>query len=177
MTRKVRIFPHNDLLNLAHFNLGVINEHVGKDDHEGLALHCMNCIVSTAFAVEAFINFMGSKKVEKWNERTKWYKKLQQICKAVGYEYNLDKDPLATIEKVKDIRNELAHGKPIEKMVEVGSKDELKQAMESPWSQCCTPEYANISYEQVNIFINEVIAKSGLKIFDTLTSSNGESNA
>ena len=82
MTHKIRVYPHNDLLNLAYYQRENINDKVAVDCQDGLALDCQACIISLAFSVEALINFVGHKKVENWNEFQRYPAKLRQVCAA-----------------------------------------------------------------------------------------------
>lgn len=69
MTHRVKVYPHNDLLNLAHFQRETIRRKLATEDHDGIKLDCLSCLISLAFSVEALVNFVGHKKVSKWRER------------------------------------------------------------------------------------------------------------
>lgn len=174
MPHRITIHPHNDLLNLANFNLEIINKNLKNNEHEGLMLHCMNCIISISFGIEAFINYIGNEKLESWNERANWYAKVKQVCHASGLEYDLANPPLSTMEIMKNIRNDLAHGKSVEKEVEIRNSAELKVEMAPPWEQHCNPNFSNMAYEHANQFIKEVSERFGVALFDSLTKGVGE---
>ena len=69
MAFRIRIYPHNDLGNLARYHREVVNAKVTSGDLDGISLDCMSFFIALAFSVEAFVNFIGSKKVKNWNER------------------------------------------------------------------------------------------------------------
>ena len=73
---RVQIYPHNDLTNLAHYHLEVINNKVEKKVEEAIALDCMSCLIALAFSVEAIVNFVGSKKVKAWKEKRPYDEKM-----------------------------------------------------------------------------------------------------
>ena len=79
MSHKVSVYPHNDLLNLAHYQIKKINEKVANGDQDGIALDCMSVLMAMAFAVEAVINLIGHKKVMSWKER-KPYREKARFC-------------------------------------------------------------------------------------------------
>jgi hypothetical protein len=53
--------PHNNLLNLALYNLDNIKVKEENLNVEGINLDCLNAIIALAFSVEAFINFKRTK--------------------------------------------------------------------------------------------------------------------
>jgi hypothetical protein len=71
-------------------------------------------IVFAAFSVEAYINSIGAKKVDFWEEieRLPWRKKVVILHKHAGATPDWSKDPLQFALEVFRIRDNLAHGKP-----------------------------------------------------------------
>lgn len=77
----------------------------------------MACAVMVAFAFEANVNFMGFKlheagKLSSWKEREPFMEKLKKVFGALGILADLDKRPLKSMERMKVLRDTLAHGKP-----------------------------------------------------------------
>jgi glycyl-tRNA synthetase alpha subunit len=103
MALRSRNYPHNDLLNLSHYNLGVINEKVENGVSDAIALDCKNFLIALAFTIEALMNLVGSKKVRGWKERDSYYKKMKNMCKAIGYPYNNESDLFCTLDKIKKL--------------------------------------------------------------------------
>lgn len=53
MSFTVCYYPHNDLGNLAHYHLEVINQKLAREEDEGISLDCMSFLIALAFSVEA----------------------------------------------------------------------------------------------------------------------------
>ncbi|WP_281628735.1 hypothetical protein [Vibrio sp. St2] len=173
MGLRVNINPHNNLFNLAHFNIDIVKTKVAESDQEGLGLHCKNCIISTSFAVEAFVNYVGFKKIRHWNEKKNWYEKLKRIYKTIDEPLDLEREPLRTLKQLKDIRNELAHSKLIERNVLVRNKGEAQKAMKADWDEYLNPDFVVHAYEQAEAFQEHLMEKFDISLFETLTSSRG----
>lgn len=173
MTITAKVHPHNDLLNLAHYHHGIVNEKNGKLDAEGLALDCMSCLLALAFAVEALINFVGGKCIDQWEEKQSFHNKISALEAAIGLPYDKAKEPYSTIEKLKTLRDQMAHGKPIEVSAIASSKEDLKRAMRAPWDEFLWPAFVNHAYNQVRAFENDLIALGKIPLVETLTSGFG----
>ena len=135
MAHKIRVYPHNDLFNLAHYHRHIINHKVANNDEDGLALDCLSCLISLAFTVESLINFVGSKKIKGWRERQSFRTKMTEVCDAVGLSFDENKEPFATIWKLKVLRDLIAHGHPFETVTNISSREEMRRAMECPWDE------------------------------------------
>jgi hypothetical protein len=170
MTITAKIHPHNDLLNLAHYHHSVINEKNGTPGAEAIALDCMSCLIALAFSVEALINFVGAKCIDQWAERQPFHKKLSALEATIGLAYDKAREPYSTIEKLKTLRDQMAHGKPIEVNTVAPSKEDLKRAMRSPWDEFLLPAFVNHAYDQVCIFENNLLALGKIPLVETLTS-------
>lgn len=171
MTHRVHIYPHNDLLNLAHYHYETINRKVDECVDEAVALDCMSCIVALAFSVEALVNFVGSKSVPEWKERRPFAEKITVVTKTLGMHYDEATEPYQTVAILKRIRDQIAHGQPIEKNARVSSTASLKEAMETPWDGFLTPAFCDRAYIRVNDFEQTLIERSGIPIEKTITSA------
>ena len=172
MTHIIQVYPHNDLLNVAHYHLSIINEKVAHGNNDALSLDCISCLTSLAFGVEAFINFVGSKVVPKWKERQPFIDKLTSVYGQIGGSFDKNSDPYKTIWELKELRDDLAHGKPIEKEIDTTSKEDLWSEMKAPWDHRLNIDYANHSYEQVKIWQRELLDRSGISIDETITAAH-----
>lgn len=168
---KVRVYPHNDLLNLAHYQLEVINDKLAHGVEEAISLDCLGCIISMAFSVEANVNFVGCQKVPGWRERRPYRYKVNKVCEVAGLAFDETAEPFATIWQLKETRDMIAHGQPFEGNVNVRTTEELHTAMECPWGQHLTPEYINNAYEQLKEFKHILFKGAGISLASTLTSS------
>jgi len=173
MALRSRIYPHNDLLNLSHYNLGVINEKVENGVSDAIALDCKNFLIALAFTIEALMNLVGSKKVRGWKEHDCYYKKMKKMCKAIGYPYNNESDLFCTLEKIKNIRNGLAHGKPIERTIIVSNREERNFVLNCEWDNYTNPEFCNNAYKKVKEFRDDIFKAAGISISETLTGTFG----
>ena len=173
MAHKVYVYPHNDLSGLANFHLSVVNEKAERGATEGIALDCMSCIIALAFSAEALINFVGFKKVNNWKERAPFNQKIEALREEIGLPYNRLTEPYQTIEKVKKLRNDMAHAKPIEKDPHVSSFEELRNEMKAPWDEFLTVEFVNHGYKQMMHFETMLLELSDISIYDSVTRGTG----
>ena len=171
MTHKINIYPHNDLLNLAHYHRSVINGKIERGEQDALSLDCMSCIVALAFGVEAFINFVGINKVENWDESQSFKNKIKHTYRAVGGVFDKDNDPYTTVWHLKEIRDSMAHGKPIENSVSLSSHQELWAEMRPPWDHYLNQEYINQAYTQVKAWQTELLELSDIPLDLTITAA------
>jgi len=171
MPHQVNIYPHNDLLNLAHYHYETINRKVNESIEDAVALDCMSCIMALAFSVEALINFVGSKRVPDWKERRPFLEKIKAVTSTLGMAYDETVEPHLTVATLKQIRDQIAHGQPIEKTARVSSKADLKAAMETSWDSYLTPAFCNRAYMRVNDFESQLLERSGIPIESTITSA------
>ena len=173
MSHIANIYPHHDLLNLAFYHLEEIERKDADDKLEGVALDCMSCLIALAIGVEGLINFCGSKLIEEWKEREPYYKKLKQVSASLKIELNEDKEPFSTLSKLKNLRDELAHPKPVNREGEVKSKEDLNKLMETAWDPFCNSKYVHYAYEQVKEFEKIIYAHPEIKNSGILTSAWG----
>lgn len=173
MTVKVRVYPHNDLLNLAHYHKCIVNDKIVAKNEEALALDCLSCIIALAFSVEALVNFVGAKKISSWKERQPFHAKIKELGSAIGLAYNKAADPYQTIEKLKKLRDQIAHGQPFEGGAVVTLREGLKKAMKAPWDPFLEPAFVNQAYDQVIAFEKELLALAKIPLVETLTSGFG----
>lgn len=70
-------------------------------------------VVFLAFAIESYLNSIGARKLEIWDEleRLAWKKKVTILHKTAGKSPDWSKDPLHFATEVFALRDKLAHGK------------------------------------------------------------------
>ncbi len=173
MGHRIHLYPHNDLMNLAHYHREIIQKKCAEKSEEALALDCMSCLIALAFSVEAILNFVGDNKIKVWNEKSSFHRKVGSLGKELGFEFDESKEPYETLSKLRELRNGMAHGKPIEKTASVSSKPELKEQMAMPWDSFLKPDFALHAYEQVKSFEHFLLERAGISIGATLTSAFG----
>ena len=71
-------------------------------------------VVFLAFAIESYLNSIGARQLEIWDEleRLPWKKKVKILHKTAGRSIDLSEDPLQFATEVFALRDRLAHGKP-----------------------------------------------------------------
>jgi len=71
-------------------------------------------VVFAAFAIEAYLNSIGARKITFWDEleRLPWKKKVEILHKQAGSKPDWGKEPLQFAKEVFEFRDKLAHGKP-----------------------------------------------------------------
>ena len=113
-----RVFVHNDLSHAAMYFADNIQEKLNMGSRDAIMFDGMACAVMVAFTFEANVNFMGFElnnagKLPSWKERKSYPCKLKEVFDALGIPVDLDKRPLKSMERMKVLRDTLAHGKPV----------------------------------------------------------------
>lgn len=166
---------HNDLANSAFYLKERVIARDAAGDREGIFLDMMAAATMTAFALEAYLNFVGTTKVPDWKDRAGIRAKLDSLRAFLKIDAPLDVRPYATVGELIELRNTLAHGKPrISKIREVaeGTYDELHARMRPPqpdWEKSLTPEFVVRVYEDVEAIWREMLNAAGIDILDTAT--------
>jgi hypothetical protein len=173
-----RVYPHNDLANTARrMRLNV--EAKDSGDRTGIAHDVLAGYTFLAFSLEARINFLGAKLVKNWRERDGFDRKLNRVLRATGVEADCESRPFSVIAKVKEVRDLLAHGKPIESSVDETldlTDDEAKDLAErgaellTGWEEYTDPAGFYEAYDDVEEVWNALLQASGIPAFDTLSS-------
>jgi hypothetical protein len=176
-TRKV--YVHNDLSQAATCLTDIIEEKTKNGVRDGIMFDGMAAALMVAFAFEAKLNFMGSQlfkngKLSEWNEYQSHSKKLKKVFAALGISLELEKRPLASMQKMKTLRDTLAHGKPVEvesDEIVVGFPEELDRGsdLRAGWETDCTRESVSEALKDLDELWKLMIEKSGLHVFDTMT--------
>ena len=171
---KKHIYVHNDLSNAAyHFNKKV-NERLANNEMEGIAFDILAELIFLAFTIEAKINFLGISLVAGWSERRPFGTKLNHVLKHLALNVDFSTRPYSTIQTLKDLRDSLAHGKPLhleldeEAIVDANEADESID-LTAEWESYCNAEFANQAYEDVNGIWKQLLSASKFSLFETLT--------
>lgn len=125
---------HNDLISAA-FNLKQRIESMMKSgDRRGIGLDILAAVTMTAFAYEAYLNFVGFTVIQGFVEFQNGKKKRNQIMAALGIEWKDDARPFSTINRLIEVRDTMAHGKPYfvkDEWEAVGTHSELEEQIRS----------------------------------------------
>ncbi|WP_432263009.1 hypothetical protein [Cupriavidus sp. TMH.W2] len=154
--------PHNALYSLANYQCEVIADKLKAGSLEGITLDSMSAVIAMAFFTEALVNYVGAQRVHGWKEREKSPIKLQQIAKAIGVKLDIHVEPFATIVKLREVRNAMAHGQPTVRTIQPANKVELTRMMRTPWGEAVEPEKVLAMYDQLKAFRSLVFTKAGI---------------
>jgi hypothetical protein len=175
---KKNIYIHNDLSNAALHFKAAIEDKLAAADRTGIAFDYMACLVMTAFTFEAKINFLGAKLIQNWKERQPFDDKVKEVLAHLKIAPDWNKRPYASIQNMKNFRDSVAHGKPVEiqydQTVEM-SADELNRKIDlsGEWQKACSPDAVNNAYDDVEQIWRDLLTAAKLSVFDTMT--RGES--
>lgn len=181
MQHKHHIYIHNDLASAAYFYRQKVeaNKDV-KGGVDGSYFDMMSCVTMTAFALEAKVNYLGDQLLgRKWRERDSTYEKLKKLCRHLKIRFDLDAKPFTAYTYLKDVRDQLAHGKPeiIEVDREVAGTIEEIEAMQTKlrgeWEYQIKPDLVLDNYDQAQELWKLLLEASGLTLFDTITHGGG----
>lgn len=176
------IYVHNDLLNAARYFIDRTKERLDKDDREGIFHEHLACLVMLAFGFEATINFFGHKLIPNWKERAPFHLKVDNVLEHLGLNPDRNIRPYSSIQRLKDFRDLIAHGKPDESYeirVDEVSVDDFATATWDPheldgnWEEICTHENVSDIYEDIMAINKELLQQSGLEISDMDTHGHG----
>jgi hypothetical protein len=175
---KKNIYIHNDISNAAlHFKI-TIEDKLKAGDRTGTAFDYMACLVMTAFTFEAKVNFLGAKLIPGWKERQPFDDKVKEVLAHLKIASDWNKRPYSSIQSMKDFRDSIAHGKPIEiqydQTVEMPA-DELERKIDlsGEWQKACSPEAVDAAYEDVEQIWKDLLTQAKLSVFDTMTRGAG----
>lgn len=154
--------PHNSLYSLANYHCEVIGNKLQSGSEDAITLDSISAVIAMAFFTEALVNYIGAKRVKGWKERDKSPIKLQKIAKAIGINIDVHVEPFATIVKLREVRNRMAHGQPEATRIEPTSREELNRMTRTPWGESVEPEKVLAMYEHLKDFRKLVFAKAGI---------------
>lgn len=133
----------------------------GQEQLEGSHHQFMASLVFTAFTLEAYLNHVGLKLFQCWNdlERLGPNEKLYLIAEHIGLEIQKDRRPWQVIKVLFGFRNDIAHGKsvkltskeivPLNKHQEEGFPEDLL----TKWEKYCNQRNAERAREDVERII------------------------
>ena len=106
----------------------------------------LTAVVLAAFAFEAYVNFVGAKKILDWrkSEREPIRKKLKRVCNAISVKPDWNKRPFDACEQLRLLRNEIAHAHTVSISEErEGFPEEPIQYPKAPWEKAYCSEVAD----------------------------------
>jgi hypothetical protein len=175
ITQKKNVYVHNDLSQSAFYFKALIERKLADGSRDGIAYDYMACVAMIAFAFEANLNFMGYKVIKDWNEWQNWDAKVFSVVKRLEMPVVWTERPLSSMRAMKDIRDMVAHGKPLEtteeRILEVKAEDlDHANDLRAQWQKECTHDAVFQAYDDMDDLWKQMIEKSGIPLFDTITS-------
>jgi hypothetical protein len=176
--REIRVYIHNDLSNAAyHLKENVLR--IKSESGEGISLHILGALTLYAFTFEAKINFLGAKLNPAWKERQSFQHKLSEVLLATGLRLDSSQRPLSTLLRLKEFRDIVAHGKPVENVeefeqfVDRENRGELELRHPSPHDEYCDLDFLLQVDEDLKTFWESALKSAGIELFETLTHFSG----
>lgn len=174
MKFRVRVNPHNDLGTLAYYHIETVKRKLESNQQDGIALDCTSAVIAMAFYIESLLNYVGVKKFkDEWKERAPYYKKVALLSERLKFAYDKKIEPFRTLEALKDSRDNLAHGKPMEFDTMVNSTRELSKSMRPQWTLVTEPEIVIEAFERAKEFKSMLFTRARIKPGAALTSAFG----
>ena len=138
-------------------------------------------VVFMAFAIEAYLNSVGARKIEFWDEleRLPWRSKVTILHKHAGRDPDWGKEPLQFAIEVFRIRDKLAHGKPERVIGPICSSPTDADSyfstnrLEPDWYHSVTPDWVRSAKERFRVLMIYIGSLYGLHESDHLHSASG----
>lgn len=168
------IYVHNDLSNAAHHFIEKIQTKLKSGDRNGIPFEYMACLVMVAFTFEAKVNFLGHKLIPGWKERQPFNEKVTEVLNHLNVTPNWAERPYSSITMLKNFRDSIAHGKPVEIEFDeevVAPKEEIDRRidLDGEWVAYCSHENVFNAYEDIQTIWTELLRLSMLLPFETIT--------
>ncbi|WP_139137831.1 hypothetical protein [Pseudomonas sp. GTC 16481] len=138
-------------------------------------------VVFMAFAVEAYLNNLGAKRISYWDEleRLPWKKKVTILHEVAGQKADWGHTHLQFASSLFSLRDKLAHGKPeriLGPVFEEGAdahEFSLKNRLEPAWFTKLNKEWALKAKVQFTELMQHLATMHGLHESDHLLSATG----
>ncbi|MBM3449461.1 MAG: hypothetical protein FJX78_00455 [Armatimonadetes bacterium] len=134
---KQDVRPHADFINGALFFA------TNAEQEHGSYYSAMASLIFSAFELEAYVNFLGSKRFKSWSllERLREEDKFQLLSEDLSIVPRWGSRPYQTLKWLRKFRNDIAHGKPeviiVQELVSSGSEP-LAHLPKADWQLRCT---------------------------------------
>ena len=138
-----------------------------KNIREGSFYQIMSCLVFSAFTVEAYLNHVGERKIQFWNEIEKIepMSKLTVLYSVLKLPFDPSKRPIQTIQQLFKFRNFMAHGRT-EKLTGRGMlkkprPDPGENLVETKWEKFCNKKEAERAVKDVRQVLETIYVAAG----------------
>lgn len=166
---------HNDLANAAFHFTERVRKAIEAGEREGVGHDMMAALTMTAFAYEAYLNFVGNAAIEHWDERQSLWKKERQILESLGLEWKENERPRSTTRELRDFRDVLAHGKPVltkQTQEAEGTDSDLQTLLRNykpEWETKLDPDFVSRAYEDVEAMWRAMLQAGQINVIETIS--------
>jgi len=151
----------------------------GIEEVEGSFYQFMSSLMFSAFTLEAYMNHLGSERIEYWEEiqSIRYLDKLKILYLNLGIEFDKSKRPLQTVIQLVKFRNLMAHGKSESIsgsiITDTPSRDPSVKVVETDWEKFCNVKEAQRVIEDIALIIESLNLASGGSKFGLWSLGNG----
>ena len=146
------------------YHVATLSESARREDDRVAPYECMSAVIALAFSVEAMLNFVGKKKLgDEWNERARYRQKVQALEKRLNFKYAKADEPYLTLETLKEARDHMAHGKPVELEIVANTKQDVVVAMRPAWTPATDPTTVLAAARRVSEFKEFLFKRARIK--------------
>jgi len=141
VSRTIR--PYIDLFEISQIWL-----EIATNEEEGNLYNCIVSMVFCAFSLEAYLNHLGSIKLENWNsiERKICREgKLKKICNLYNVSINKRKTPYRYFDEILDFRDQIVHAKTeifTDKTTKINLNKKRPELPEAKWEKMANSDRA-----------------------------------
>lgn len=172
-----KVYIHNELQSSAFWFKNLVTKKSEAGERDGIGFEYMSAAIMIAFSNEANVNFIGYKIIPNWNEWASLESKTATVLTKLGIPIVWETRPLSSVRRMRILRDTLAHGKPAEKPYDEAKKatpEELADLnnLNGNWVKACSHEAVMEAYFDMDDLWHQMLDKSGLEPYDTLSSSN-----
>jgi hypothetical protein len=136
---------------------------------EGSFFQLMSCLVFSAFAVEAYLNHAGERKINNWSEieKNEPLEKLRVMYSYLHLEFDPSKRPIQTIKQLFKFRNFMAHGRTknikASGLLRKPRPDPGEDLIETEWEKFCNENEAERAISDVKKVLEILCEAAGLE--------------
>ncbi|RJQ33345.1 MAG: hypothetical protein C4562_00335 [Actinobacteria bacterium] len=147
---------------------------------EGSFYQRLSALLFSAFALEAFMNHIGERKIEFWEdiETINPLSKLRIIYHYMGLDFDSSKRPIQTVKKINKLRNFMVHGKTIwvknEGYRKTSTYQKGEKLVEAKWERLCNDQKeSEEAVEDIKSIINNIADVAGIDKLMLYSPSSG----
>ena len=157
------------------YHVGVVEDKAARGEHADLRYDGMSAVIALAFSIEAFLNFVGERKLgADWKERASYRQKIGALENRLNFKYVKTDQPFRTLEALKEARDQMAHGKPADFEVTAESTNEVAAAMQPEWASNTTAQAVRAAVAEVSQFKDFLFKRARIKPGTGFTSASAE---